>query len=693
MHLNEAQEQAVKYVNGPCFVLAGAGSGKTRVITIKIEYLIKNLGLSPAQILAVTFTNKAATEMKERIEKTIGKEKTDLLTICTFHSLGLEILREEHFHTGLKQNFSLFDQNDQVKVIKEVLRENFPNQFDNSSNKEVFQALELISIFKSKLVRPETRQQTLGIQIFKEYESYLKACNALDFDDLIYKTTLLLQDNETLKEKWSSKFRYILVDEYQDTNTTQYELLKILTAKYLNFTVVGDDDQAIYSWRGANPENIKHLKEDFSNLKVIKLEQNYRSSKRILQCANHLIANNPHIFDKKIFSTLDLGEKINIVKCLDEEDEARFIASCILDRQLCTNCNWKDFAILFRSNAQAQIFEKIFFNSNIPNTVVGGESFFDKAEIKDLLAYLRFLANQNDEISLMRIINIPRRGIGKETLTKLTNFSKEYGKSSFVCAQHPKFLESLAPAQQKAILEFINLINELQDLSSYTHSTFLVDNIINKIKYEDYLKNNTLSEKAIKYKISNVKTLLKWLDDLMKGREGQKALNFKEAVAKLSLRDTMSRNNQDEAVNAVQLMTLHASKGLEFPHVFLVGLEEGTLPHKNCFEIKNGIEEERRLAYVGITRAQQTLTITYRLAKRLTRENVPYGPLDSKEVAFTAIKNPLTRSRFLDELPLSDVYFSSSRTTVIKSDQEKTSMAKNAHAMLLDLVGSAAFEK
>ena len=682
MKLNQAQLEAVQYVDGPCFVLAGAGSGKTRVITIKIEYLIKNIGLLPKQILAVTFTNKAAKEMQERIETNIGKERAEQLTICTFHSLGLEILKKEYIRADLKASFTLFDTHDQLKLIDEIASQYFPRDYSENRKELLENCCEYISNIKSSLITLEEvqAQNTNLAKVFIEYQAYLKACNAVDMDDLIYKSTLLLKNNEDLRQKWSLRFAYILVDEYQDTNVSQYQLLKMLSSYYKKFTVVGDDDQAIYSWRGADSKNIENLSND---LKVIKLEQNYRSSQNILELANLLIENNDHIYEKAIYSELEQGEDILLVECMDSEDEARYIAYKIIERRMLEHCKWSSFAILFRSNSQASIFEKILHGSNIPNIVYGGESFFDRAEVKDIIAYLKLIANTHDEMSLMRIINIPRRGIGKETLTKLTDFSKRYAKGSFECAMHTKFLSMLGPNEQKAIQEFCALIIKYQQAIAKGHKD-IITNLITDINYSQYLQSSKLSDKAIKFKLNNIQTVIKWMFELMQGQNGQKALSFKDAVNKICMRQMLSKIDGEEEVNAVQLMTLHSSKGLEFPYVFLVGLEEGSLPHKKSLSTDAQIQEERRLAYVGITRAQKSLVISYRL------NNKTVNPI------LTAFDKgvKLKKSRFLDEISYYKAVkkLKSQYKNANLSTEHKQKLASSALDELLKSVGSAAFE-
>lgn len=648
MQLNQAQQEAVDYVNGPCLVLAGAGSGKTRVITTKIVSLINKHFIAPQQICAVTFTNKAAAEMRDRVKQELGSEKSSLITISTFHSLGLNILKEESVALGLGRNFTLFDQYDSFKLIKDIVREKFPQILVDNSEKTVIEEIATdISTWKTSLLRPEDiAVRTIRVQVYEAYQAYLSACNAADFEDLIFKTTLLLRDNQTIRDKWSSYYKYILVDEYQDTNETQYQLLKYLTSKNKRFTVVGDDDQSIYAWRGARPENIKVLSNDFPDLKVIKLEQNYRSTQHILNCANKLISNNEHIFNKTLYTKSNVGKKVQIMELRTQNDEADRVVQLILAHQFRTHSQWKDYAVLYRSNSQSRPLEKAFREARIPCFISGGSSFFEQVEIKDMLSWCRVICNPYDDMALLRVINIPRRGIGHETINALFSQAKAIGKSLYESALNPNVTKDLIPRQKKSLGEFVILLTKLRQYILNGKDKELADELTELIGYNAYIKANTDSKVATEIKIKNVKILLSWISDLIAGKKGDTPLSFLEAVDKLGLREMMDRKNDDQDNDAVQMMTLHASKGLEFPYVFLVGMEEGSLPHKNSLPTEenqgiDNVDEERRLAYVGITRARQELTLL--LAREVTQRN--------------GVPDAIHPSRFLKELPAEDTEY------------------------------------
>ncbi|GAM65971.1 ATP-dependent DNA helicase rep [Vibrio ishigakensis] len=435
MRLNPQQDQAVKYVSGPCLVLAGAGSGKTRVITNKIAYLVQQCGYKARNIAAVTFTNKAAREMKERVGQTLGKQESKGLMVSTFHTLGLNIIRREYKALGLKAGFSLFDDQDQLAMLKELTEELLEGDKDL-----LRQLLSTISNWKNDMLSPaqaaataQGEQYKLFAHCFELYQRQMTAYNALDFDDLILMPVQLLKSNQEVRERWQSRIRYLLVDEYQDTNTSQYELVKLLVGERGRLTVVGDDDQSIYSWRGAKPQNLVLLGEDYPSLKLIKLEQNYRSTSRILRSANILIANNPHVYEKKLFSELPDGEKLKVLLAKNEEHEAERITGEIIAHKFLNRSNYKDYSILYRGNHQSRLIEKALMQNRIPYKISGGTSFFARTEIKDVMAYLRVLVNPDDDNAFLRIVNTPRREIGPVTLEKLGSYANMRGKSLFEC--------------------------------------------------------------------------------------------------------------------------------------------------------------------------------------------------------------------------------------------------------------------
>ncbi|MCY6394808.1 DNA helicase Rep [Actinobacillus pleuropneumoniae] len=666
MKLNDQQQQAVEYVTGACLVLAGAGSGKTRVIINKIAHLIAHCGYSPKQIAAVTFTNKAAREMRERVAHSIGKENSKGLTISTFHTLGFEILKREYKLLGFKSGMTLFDEHDQLALLKHLLPENA------AEDKDLLKALiSTISNWKNDLLSPEmvlTRVRDERERVFSHfyqlYQNQLKAYNTLDFDDLIMLPVLLFRQFPEAKTRWQQKVRYLLVDEYQDTNTSQYELIKLLVGDEANFTVVGDDDQSIYSWRGAKPENMQRLREDF-DLKVIKLEQNYRSSQRILHCANILIDNNDHIFQKRLFSNLGEGEKLNVIEAKNEEHEAERIVGELIAHRFSNKTKYKDYAILYRGNHQSRLLEKLLMQNRIPYKISGGTSFLARAEIKDMMAYLRLVVNQDDDAAFLRIVNTPKREIGAVTLEKLGLLANEKQVSLFEAIFDFELIQRLTPKPYQALQDFARWIVEIADQAERSDPIEAVKDLLAKIQYEAYLYETATSPKAAEMQSRNVQTLFEWVQGMLEGDEIEEPMTLVQVVNSLTLRDMLERGEDDDEADQVQLMTLHASKGLEFPHVFLVGMEEGILPHQTSLDEDN-VEEERRLAYVGITRAQQTLTFS------LCKERRQYGEIIKPEP-----------SRFLLELPQDDLVWESEKPKMTEEQKVEKTSANIANLMAM----------
>ena len=666
MKLNHQQQQAVEYINGACLVLAGAGSGKTRVIINKIAHLISQCGYLPKQIAAVTFTNKAAREMHERVAHSIGKEQSKGLTISTFHTLGFEILKREHKLLGFKSGMTLFDEHDQLALLKHLLPEKV------AEDKDLLKALvSTISNWKNDLLSPEmavhhckSERDRVFSHFYKLYQNQLKAYNALDFDDLIMLPVLLFRQFPEALAHWQQKIRYLLVDEYQDTNTSQYELIKLLVASHKNFTVVGDDDQSIYSWRGAKPENMQRLREDF-DLKVIKLEQNYRSSQRILHCANILIDNNEHIFDKRIFSELGEGEKLNVIEAKNEEHEAERIVGEIIAHRFSKKTKYKDYAILYRGNHQSRLLEKLLMQNRIPYKISGGTSFFSRTEIKDMMAYLRLVVNQDDDAAFLRIVNTPKREIGAATLEKLGLLANEKQVSLFEAIFDFELIHRLTPKPYQALQDFAHWIVEIADQAERSDPIDAIKDLLAKIQYEAYLYETAVSPKAAEMQSRNVQTLFEWVQSMLEGNEIEEPMNLVQVVNRLTLRDMLERGEDDDEADQVQLMTLHASKGLEFPHVFLIGMEEGILPHQTSLDEDN-VEEERRLAYVGITRAQQTLTFS------LCKERRQYGEIIKPEP-----------SRFLLELPQDDLVWENEKPQMTEEQKVEKTSANIANLMAM----------
>lgn len=653
MKLNPGQQQAVEYVQGPCLVLAGAGSGKTRVITNKIAHLIRNTGYQPRQIAAVTFTNKAAREMKERVAQTLGRKEAKGLMISTFHTLGLEIIKREYKALGMKSNFSLFDDQDQLALLKELT-------FDHlEEDKELLQQLvSQISNWKNALLTPEQakglarseREHTFA-ECYRRYELHLSSCNVLDFDDLITKPTLLFARDEQARERWQQRIRYLLVDEYQDTNTSQYQLVKLLVGKRAYFTVVGDDDQSIYSWRGAQPKNLVQLSKDFPELRVIKLEQNYRSSGCILNAANILIANNPHVFEKQLFSNLGYGDPMKVITANNEDHEAERVVGELIAHHFINKTDYKDYAILYRGNHQSRIFEKMLMQNRIPYRISGGTSFFSRPEIKDLLAYLRVLTNPEDDSAFLRIVNTPRRGIGPATIQKLGEWANTRDKSLYQASFDLGLGQTLSGQGLAALTNFTGWLAEVEKLVEREPLTAVRD-LLHGLDYQSWLFETSASPKAAEMRMKNVDQLFSWMAEMLEGDDLNEPMTLAQVVTRFTLRDMMERGEEAEELDQVQLMTLHASKGLEFPYVFLVGMEEGILPHQSSIDEDN-VDEERRLAYVGITRAQKSLFFT------LCRERRQYGELIRPEP-----------SRFLYELPQDDLHWDDGKK-VVKTAEEK----------------------
>lgn len=658
VRLNKHQLEAVTYTDNPCLVLAGAGSGKTRVIINKIAYLIRQKGYLAHHIAAVTFTNKAAKEMQERIAQSLDKKELRGLQISTFHTLGLTIIRKEHKALELKANFSLFDDQDQFALLKDLTYETFDNDKD-----EIIKLKNKISFYKNNLIMPHdaikqaiTEQDKLHASYYEAYQTQLKHCSILDFDDLILLPTLLFKHNADVREKWQNKIRYLLVDEYQDTNGSQYELIKYLVGRRGKFTVVGDDDQSIYSWRGARPQNMALLKNDFPQLNVIKLEQNYRSTERILNAANILIANNPHIFEKKLHSEIGEGDLIHVISADNEELEAEKVVKDLIHHHFMNATQFNDYAILYRGNHQSRLIEKWLMQHRIPYYISGETSFFAKTEIKDIMSYLRLLTNPDDDNAFIRIINTPRREIGPATTQKIGELSKEKKISLFQAALDYDLLEKLPPKKIKAVHDFSVWFQELIPLAK-TEPMKVIHEIIQHTEYENWLYETSPSPKAAEIRMANVEQLLQWLHSSIEGYDDKEPLSLEETVFKFTLRDMLERNDdKDHDDSKVQLMTLHASKGLEFPYVYLIGMNEGILPHQNSIDEEN-IDEERRLTYVGITRAQKQLTLSYSLQRK------QYGELNACEP-----------SRFLFELPQDDLDW---ETTKI----EKTAEEKKTHSL------------
>ncbi len=630
--LNSQQKAAVRYIDGPLLVLAGAGSGKTRVITQKIHYLIHECGYAAQSICAVTFTNKAANEMRARIAALLPAAQRRGLKVATFHTLGLNIIKRDASLCGLKKGFSIFDSEDCLQIIRGFLPTNKANEREFT-----FKIQQHISLWKNELLTPEQVMKLPCDALYSEeaaliyprYHQALKSYNAVDFDDLIRIPVFLLESYPEVLEFWQNKIRYLLVDEYQDSNSSQYLLVKKLAGVRAQFTVVGDDDQSIYAWRGAKPENLAQLQQDYPQLNIIKLEQNYRSMGRILHAANHLIANNRHLFDKKLWSELGYGDLLRVMQCRDEQDEAEQVIMDMMSHKLRAQTEYSDYAILYRGNHQSRVFEKVLRHYGVPYSISGGQSWFAKAEIKDVFAYLKLLCNDADDAAFLRVINTPKRGIGDTTLDALGQYTQSKGLSLYHGADHLALSELVAEKPRAGLYGFKSWFEETKLRLANGSVVENLRQMVEESGYEAYIYEQTDTPAKAQKKMDNVWELVDWVGRLLEKKPEQ---TLSDVVNKLILIDILEQSDEQDA-DTLQLMTLHASKGLEFPYVYLVGIEEEILPHRESME-EDQIEEERRLAYVGITRAQKGLCFS------LARQRRRAGELQE-----------CLPSRFLAELP------------------------------------------
>ena len=642
--LNAQQLCAVRYIDGPCLVLAGAGSGKTSVITRKIAYLIQECCLPARSIASLTFTNKAAREMKDRVAALIKGPASRGLTVSTFHTLGLNIIRREHRSMGYRPGFSIFDSEDARALIKELSIK------DSESDSDYLNlAQRQISDWKNHLKTPSqvlNSAKSQGEQniaaIYQRYQQAMKAYNAVDFDDLIVLPVQCFRRHSEILHRWRQRIRYLLVDEYQDTNVSQYQLIKQLVGDSGKLTVVGDDDQSIYAWRGARPENLLQLNVDFDNLAIIKLEQNYRSTRRILKAANDLINHNPHDLTKTLWSDSGYGEPIRVILSSNEETEAERVATEIISQRLQRQNTFSDFAVFYRSNYQARLLELKLQHYQVPYNLSGGTSFFSRTEIKDVMAYLRLLINPDDDNALLRIINTPRRQIGANTIEHLSHYAGEREISIFNAIAEFGLEQHLSTTALKRLREFRIWISHCQNRCEQGEPIAAIDEMLDDMDYSGWLHQQSSSTAMAEKRIENVNYLIRSIQNTLQRQEAdslteESTTSLADAVAKLMLVDLLERQEEEDTSDRVQLMTLHAAKGLEFPHVFIIGMEEELLPHKESIAAEN-IEEERRLMYVGMTRAQRSLILS------LAAKRKQFG-----EIIAT------TPSRFIDELPEEDL--------------------------------------
>ncbi|KRG68297.1 UvrD-helicase domain-containing protein [Pseudoxanthomonas dokdonensis] len=624
--LNPPQRAAALHVHGPLLVLAGAGSGKTRVIVEKIAHLISSGRMPAKRIAAITFTNKSAKEMRERVAKRIKGQGADGLTICTFHALGLKFLQIEHEAAGLKRGFSIFDSDDSLGQFKDLLSGAKPDVIDN--------ARQLISRAKNAGLSPEeamaaaqTTREREAAQLYARYQARLSAFNAVDFDDLIRLPVQILEANPEIALAWRERIGYLLVDECQDTNDAQYRLLKQLAGERGDFTCVGDDDQSIYAWRGANPDNLMQMAKDYPALQIIKLEQNYRCSNRVLRAANALIANNPHEHPKKLWSDQADGERIRVWECRDNDHEAEKIAAEIAFLNTARQAPWSDFCILFRGNHQSRPLEKALQLLRIPYHITGGTAFLERQEVKDALSWLRLVANPDDDTAFLRAVQSPKREVGATSLAKLAEMAQRAHLPMSRAAESMGALQQLPARAANGLSAFNDVIRDLRHKAAELTARELLERLVERSGLLADLRAQTKDEAGFQRRKANLDELADWFDNARGGNAG-------ELAAQLAL---LSRNDKDEGGNQVRLMSLHAAKGLEFRYVFIIGCEDGTLPHEISVEEGN-LEEERRLMYVGITRAKEILWLSHSRETRRFREKVRLLP-----------------SRFLDELPAAEL--------------------------------------
>ena len=664
--LNPQQMVAVKYIDGPLLVLAGAGSGKTRVITQKIAWMIEKCGYAANTIFAVTFTNKAANEMRSRIAGVIPAASRRGLKVATFHTLGLQIIKRDLDRCGLRAGFSIFDSEDCQQLIRSYLPLGRANE-----REYLLQLQSQISRWKNDLLGPEDVSKLApetpvfedAQAVYIRYQQALNAYNAVDFDDLILMPVNLLRSSSESREYWQNKIRHLLIDEYQDSNASQYVLVKLLTGVRAQFTVVGDDDQSIYAWRGARPENLAQLQQDFPQLKIIKLEQNYRSTSRILHVANTLIANNPHLFDKKLWSELGHGDMLRVLYCKNEQDEAEQVVADLISQKLRFGKQYGDYAILYRGNHQSRVFEKMLRHHGINYQLSGGQSWFARAEVKDIFAYLKLLCNEADDAGFLRAINTPKRGIGEASLAALGKYAQIQKQSLFYCADHLALADRITDKPRTALQSFKNWLESIKQRMSAQPVVDVLREMVEESGYEAHVYEQCDSPVKAQKCMDNVWELLDWVGRLL-AKDPEHTLP--DVINKLILIDLLEQSDEGDG-DSVQMMTLHASKGLEFPYVYLVGMEEELLPHRVSIEDEQ-IDEERRLAYVGITRAQKCLCFT------LARQRRRAGELQGCQP-----------SRFLDELPQDHLewYGKTGENDEVKSK----ALAKSHLAGLKNLLG------
>lgn len=662
--LNDRQKEAVLHTEGPLLIMAGAGSGKTRVVTHKIAYLIEELGVFPGNILAITFTNKAANEMKERVSKLLNTD-VESMWIGTFHSICVRILRRDIDKIGYDSSFSIYDRDDQITLIRECIKE---VDVDKSMFKES-SVLARISSLKDQQVDPEAyiienygdyRERKIG-ELYQLYQKKLKQYNALDFDDLLIKAVELLRENKAILSYYQEKFKYVFVDEYQDTNRIQYQLVKLLSARHRNICVVGDSDQSIYSWRGADITNILDFEKDYKGARVIYLEQNYRSTKNILRVANEVIKYNENKYPKNLWTDKEEGERVLYERLADSDEEADFVAGRI-NQLLAEGYKLSDIAILYRTNAQSRTFEEAFLREGLPYKIVGGLKFYDRKEVKDIIAYLKVLENPNDNISLKRIINTPKRGIGNATIEKIEQYSAERDQSIYASILRVEDIGGLSTRIKNSIRSFVDMMNTLLAKKEIMGLKDFIEEVISSSGYiQDLEKENTVEAKT------RIENIMEFISVALKFEEQNEAADLEEFLASIALLSDLDKTEDD--TNLITMMTVHSAKGLEFPVVFLVGMEDGLFPIARALESEEELEEERRLCYVAVTRAEEVLYIT-NAARRTIYGNTQYT-LPSRfidEMGDTIERNDLKKAKLEPKEELVRVWdYTVTPTRVVKA--------------------------
>jgi len=673
--LNPQQQAAVRHTEGPLLLLAGAGSGKTRVITSRIAYLVGERGVAPDRILAVTFTNKAAREMQERVIEQVGRKQAKGMVIFTFHSLAVRILKEDIARLGYKENFSIYATADQVRLVKDIMQ-----TLDIDGKKfDADRILWAISDAKNRLVPPDqfvVRYQDdheyLAAEVYPRYQKALKAFNAVDFDDLIMLAVRLLKDFPEVLDKYQQRFRYLMVDEYQDTNAAQYLLLRLLAGEHRNLCVVGDDDQSIYGWRGADLGNILNFEKDFPGAEVIRLEQNYRSSGNILSAANAVIKNNKQRKEKALWTAGDQGRPIEYLRCEDGEDEARLVMERIHAERFKHNLRYSDFAILYRTNVQSRTFEEQLRYENIPYVLIGGQQFFDRKEVKDAIAYLRVLVNSRDEVNLLRILNYPRRGIGETSADRLIRHSADLGRPLWEVLVDPSGVPELGDKATEGVGSFTALMERYRKAFSRSRQlSHTLRELFAEIGLEDEIYRGTDDPTKARRRVDNIEEVINAMASYEEREEKPTLAGFLEKVSLLD-QDQPNRDSKEKKLqqDAVILMSLHSSKGLEFPVVFMVGMEEEYLPHKKSIDETFDIEEERRLCYVGITRAQRHLVLLNAAYRK------KYGKQQSR-----------LPSRFIEEIPATLLEEQSSEGRPPVTEEEQDALASNFFSNMRAMLG------